>query len=173
MRKRTTPYIPDLSEKLSPHFILREFVVSQTAARRGIPNLPEPEHVRNLRLLCENILEPARVYLGPIIVNSGYRSPPLNHEIGGASRSQHKFGQAGDVVPARVSLIRLYNYIAFESGLFFDQIIYEFESWVHLSYVAGKRGRGRGRGRNRMQRLRADRPRRRTVYSRVEVPLVA
>jgi len=49
---------------LSPHFKLAEFVVSQTAEKHGIVNVPSELEVENLRRLCENCLEPLREALG-------------------------------------------------------------------------------------------------------------
>ena len=39
--------------QLSEHFELAEFLVSETAARRGISNEPTPEVIKNLRRLCQ------------------------------------------------------------------------------------------------------------------------
>lgn len=50
--------------KLSEHFELAEFLVSETAARQGIANEPTREVIDNLRRLCESVLEPLRVKLG-------------------------------------------------------------------------------------------------------------
>ena len=49
--------------QLSEHFELAEFLVSETAARRGIANEPTPEIIENLRRLCQSVLEPLRVKL--------------------------------------------------------------------------------------------------------------
>ena len=76
----------DLSQNLSDHFTLYEFVTSQTASRKGIDNTPPPEVVERLRALCADILEPARVALGPLHISSGFRCPKLNKSIGGSTR---------------------------------------------------------------------------------------
>ena len=153
----------DLAQAVSPNFILREFLTSQEAARRGIPNLPTPEHVRNLESLAQNVLQKARDVMGPLIVTSGYRSPRLNRAIGGRPNSQHCRGQAADVIPTRAELCELYNFIGFTGGLSFDQLIYEFGAWVHVSYGL----------RQRRECLRADRVRGRVRYRRVPEPLYA
>ena len=71
--------------KLSEHFELVEFLVSETAARQGIANEPTPEVIDNLRRLCESVLEPLRVKIGrPVVITSGYRSPALNRAVGGS-----------------------------------------------------------------------------------------
>jgi uncharacterized protein YcbK (DUF882 family) len=45
----------------------------------------------------------------PIIINSGYRTPEYNKKVGGATRSQHCYGTAADIVvdgipPASVAI---------------------------------------------------------------------
>lgn len=39
----------------------------------------------------------------PIIINSGYRTPEYNKKVGGATRSQHCYGTAADIVVDGVS----------------------------------------------------------------------
>ena len=82
--------------KLSPNFSVRELTKSQTAERKGIDNTPTEEHLENLKLLCENILQPIRDEWGVVSVSSGYRSPSLCQAIGSSEKSQHARGQAAD-----------------------------------------------------------------------------
>lgn len=84
--------------QFTPHFELREFVVSQTARDHGLDNTPPAEAVENLRALCVHTLEPLREALGlPIIITSGYRSKALNDRITHhSSTSQHMNGEAAD-----------------------------------------------------------------------------
>lgn len=119
--------------QLTEHFSLAEFTASETALRRGIANEPTDQIIANLRELAF-ALETCRDLLGgPIIITSGYRSPPLNHVLGGAVGSHHMEGYAADFVcpsygsPEKVAL-RLH------ASLFvrFDQLILE-PGWVHLS----------------------------------------
>src|SRR5574342_415860 len=66
--------------------------------------------------LCR-VLETIRARVGhPVFVDSGYRTPPYNKEIGGAKLSQHLVGKAADIrvgsfnSTALLNLIRdLYN----------------------------------------------------------------
>ena len=55
----TTQHIT-LNQTLTPHFTLAEFVRSGVAIRHNIANTPTPNAINNLRLLCENVLEPLR-----------------------------------------------------------------------------------------------------------------
>ncbi len=60
--------------KLSAHFDLCEFTRSESAKREGVSNMPTPEHLENIKTLCEKVLEPIRAKFGPINISSGYRS---------------------------------------------------------------------------------------------------
>ena len=136
--------------KLSLNFSLKELPASQTADRKGIDNTPTEEHIENLKLLCENILQPTRDEWGIISVSSGYRSPELCLAIGSSERSQHARGQAADFECHRVDNKMLFEWITNE--LDYDQAILEFyngtpdSGWIHVSY--NKDG-------NRKQKLRA------------------
>jgi zinc D-Ala-D-Ala carboxypeptidase len=46
--------------KLTNNFSLEELTVSQTALRNNIDNTPSSGHIENLKLLCENILQPLK-----------------------------------------------------------------------------------------------------------------
>ncbi|MDD0976854.1 D-Ala-D-Ala carboxypeptidase family metallohydrolase [Pseudomonas fontis] len=116
---------------LSPHFTLDEMIVSQTASREGIDNTPSPQVVRNLRRLTQT-LEQVRSLVGcPIVVSSGYRSLALNRRIGGSSTSAHIKGLAADISAVRFSARELAQRLA-SSDLVFDQMIYEYDGWVHF-----------------------------------------
>ena len=123
--------------RLSRNFMLREFVNSTTAARKGISNKPTEVHLANLSFLINNVIQPLRDKIGPIRVTSGYRSPALNRAIGGSSRSQHSKGMAADIQFVRDN--EMDNKVIFdtilEMELDFDQMINEFDySWIHISY---------------------------------------
>jgi zinc D-Ala-D-Ala carboxypeptidase len=126
---------------LSDHFSLAEFTKSQTAIRKGIKNEPNEEAIENMRLLCENILEPVRAYYGlPFTLNSGFRSLGLNTEIGSSPTSQHVTGQAADFEIPTISNKDIAHWI--RDNLDYDQLLLEFykegdpsSGWVHCSYV--------------------------------------
>ena len=84
--------------RLSPHFTLTEATKSQTASRLGIDNTPSAEEIERMTALCEKVLEPIRLSFGkPVIVQSFYRSPRLNAEIGSKPNSSHVRGEAADI----------------------------------------------------------------------------
>jgi len=134
--------------QLTNSFALSELIVSDSAARKGITEqaTPPADVVFNLTQLCTNVLQPLRDKLSkPIIVTSGYRCKRLNDLIGGAAKSQHLIGQAADIHCPQMTVEELYLYIR-TSGVIYDQLIQEFDRWVHVSF--DKRG-------NKMQNLRA------------------
>ena len=124
--------------KLSQNFSLKELVASQTADRKGIDNTPTDEHIENLKLLCENVLQPIRDEWGVVSVSSGYRSQALCQAIGSVSTSQHARGQAADFECYSVDNRELFDWIT--QNLKFDQAILEFytgapdSGWIHVSY---------------------------------------
>ena len=123
--------------QLTEHFTLSEFVRSDTATNRHIDNTPTPDVVENLRALCRNVLEHARVAFGaPIYITSGYRCKELNKAVGGKPTSQHLRGEAADLQVRGVeNLRRLYNVI--KSRGVFDQLLFESNGatkWIHVSY---------------------------------------
>ena len=65
--------------QLSKNLSLAEVIRSETAKRKGISNMPTPEHIENFKKLAENVFQPIRDHFGvPIRISSGYRSEALN-----------------------------------------------------------------------------------------------
>ena len=75
--------------------------------------------------------------------------------------SQHRLGQAADIVVPGLSTIQVVQTIV-KLGLPFDQLIEEFGRWVHVSHCGIRRG----------ETLRALRLNGKTVYNHLEVPLL-
>jgi hypothetical protein len=121
--------------KLTDHFTLDEFVASQTAARMGISNIPSGQELANVQRTAET-MEKVRTILGsrPVLISSGYRSPEVNRAVGGASSSAHLSGLAVDfTVPGFGDPIEICHALTPHMGeLQIDQLIHEFDSWVHL-----------------------------------------
>ena len=127
---------------LSPNFSIEELTFSQTASRNNLDNTPTPDIVNNLTLLCINVLEPLRELKGAIRVTSGYRSPAVNKLVGGQSNSQHCVGQASDILfpVSGMTLEELWKWIP-TTNIEYDQLIFEYNSWLHLSLNAGNNRR--------------------------------
>lgn len=125
---------------LSPHFTLQELTDSPSAAKAGIDNTPGHDALANLQRLCQ-LLESVRTLVGaPLIISSGYRCPALNQLIGGVESSAHVRGLAADFSVPGLSPRQVVQLIV-DSDLVFDQVILEFDRWVHLglSEVAPRR----------------------------------
>jgi hypothetical protein len=123
--------------KLSKHLSLAEVIRSSSAKRLGISNMPTAEHIKNLKILAENIFEPIRENFGsPIIISSGYRSKELNKKTKGASKtSDHIEGRAIDIDNDGTSITNKEIFDFIKDNLSFKQLINEFDySWVHVSY---------------------------------------
>ena len=119
--------------KLSENFSLDEFVISQVAERHGYMNEPNEKQIENLRLLCVNVLQPLRKIINvPIFINSGFRSFDVNAAVGGRFNSQHLEGKAADLVVHSMNLVDVFNIILQQFP--FDQLIYEFGKWIHVSW---------------------------------------
>jgi hypothetical protein len=123
--------------KISEHFTLEELSFSETAARLGLDNTPNPFVVANLGLVAV-VMEKIRSLLGdrPIVVHSGYRSVEVNRAVGGVATSAHCHGLACDFVcpvfgtPPKVALAIL------SSGIEYDQLILEY-GWIHVGLAQG------------------------------------
>jgi len=122
---------------LSKYFTEEEFIQSETAARKGINNAMSDEIKNNAVLLCKNILDPIRLYYKkPTVITSGFRCKRVNKLIGGSLTSQHCFGKAADFIIPGIDLKIIFNDIAEEKiilGEKFDQLIFEFGNWIHIS----------------------------------------
>ena len=148
--------------ELSKSFTLNELTKSQEATRLGIDNTPSEENIKNLKILCEKILQPIRDFYGmPVSVSSGYRSVPLCVAIGSSPKSQHTKGEAADFEIFGVPNKELADFIV--SNLDYDQCILEFwnendpnSGWVHCSYSING---------NRKQYLKAEKVNGKIVYS--------
>jgi zinc D-Ala-D-Ala carboxypeptidase len=123
----------------SKYFTLEELTSSSTASRYNINNQPDEKAIYNLNCLCNLVLDPLRVSINkPIKINSGYRSPQLNKMVGGSLASQHCYGKAADMIISGVPAQKLFDYIIKNPEITFDQVILEFNRWVHISYDPDK-----------------------------------
>lgn len=128
--------------QLTKNFTLEEFTDSQTAARKGIDNVPaaRSQERKNLQRTAET-MEEVRAILGdkPVLISSGYRSPQVNAAVGGSKSSAHMSGLAADFScpgfgTPRAICKKLQPHMK-ELGV--DQLIHEYDTWVHLGLSAG------------------------------------
>lgn len=152
------------------YFTIDELTASATARKKGIKNIPNEEERLNLIALVAAVLDPLREKYGkPIIVTSGYRCAALNKCVGGVTGSQHRKGEAADIVTkegakGNFELGRL----IVESGQF-DQVIFEncgkddlLPQWIHVSWT--RTGALRG---NILKKVRGERTYRRVCRDEI------
>lgn len=118
--------------KLTPNFTLEELTQSEMAERKGLDNTPNADAKANLVRLAKFLEEIRRVLGRPIIINSAYRSPEVNTAIGSKPTSQHCIGCAADIKVPGLTPDNIVKEII-KTNLEYDQLIREFDSWVHIS----------------------------------------
>ena len=118
---------------LSPHWTLEELIYSSTAVRLGIDNTPPPAIVANLTQAC-SLFEQVRALLGvPMHTDSGFRCWTLNAVVGGSKTSGHPLGWCLDFIAPQFGTPLEIIKAIISKGIKFDQLIWEFETWVHIS----------------------------------------
>ena len=125
--------------QLSKYFTLEEFIFSQTAIRHNIDNSPGRGILSALINTAENMDLVRELLNNPIRVSSGFRCKELNTKVGSKDNSQHIKGQAVDFTCPRFgtpeSIVRCIK----NSNIIYDQLILEFNSWVHISFCEKNR----------------------------------
>ena len=121
------------------NFSISELCNSKIANKYNINNSPDLKACDNMINLIYYCLQPLRDKLGkPIIITSGYRSEKLNSHplVKGVVNSQHLFGQAADIKVNGAKPKDLIGWII-KTNVPFDQLINEYDKWVHISFVKG------------------------------------
>lgn len=127
--------------RISENITYAEAFKSQQAARLKIKNTTnDPEILKNMKHVADNVFEPIRKRFGlPIGISSFYRSPKLNEAIKGSSSSQHMTGEAIDIdadIFGGLTNKEIFDFA--KENLEYDQLIWEFgttknPAWVHVS----------------------------------------
>jgi len=121
--------------KLSKYFDSRELIFSKTAEENGIDNMPDAKTLETLKYTASQ-LDKVRELLGkPVNVSSGYRCLQVNRRLGSKDTSQHLKGEAVDFKCELFGNPRAVFEAIKKSNIQFDQLIVEFNSWVHISFV--------------------------------------
>lgn len=124
---------------LSEHFTLDEFTRSDLAIRHGIDNTPSPEVINNLKKTAALLEEVRFLFNKPIVISSGYRCAVVNTLVNGAANSAHVLGLAVDfTIPRYGDPYKVCKAIS-QSDMDFDQLILEYDSWVHIGLAAKNR----------------------------------
>lgn len=113
---------------MTEHFTLEELTFTN---HREFDNTPNGWQIYNLNRLA-NFLESVRALLGkPILVDSAFRSPEVNHAVGSTSVSQHLKGCAADIRVPGLTPAQVVKAI-YTAKLPYDQLILEL-GWTHVS----------------------------------------
>ena len=129
---------------LSPHFSLAEMTKTSI---KGVSNTPDAKATENLKRVCL-WLEELRARWNrtygegddPIVINSGFRSAPVNKAVGGVPTSNHLTGCAADIRVAGMEQALRYTVILLDIAdsekKDFDEIILERSKsviWLHFA----------------------------------------
>jgi hypothetical protein len=116
--------------KLTSNFSLEE--LSHTD-HREFDNTPPADVIENLKRLAMILEQVRSLFNGsPVMVNSAYRSLEVNRAVGSSDGSQHRFGCAADIrIPGQTPDMVVKTILA--ANLPYDQLLREFDAWVHIS----------------------------------------
>lgn len=127
-------------KRLTPSFTLEE--LCRTSVK--LDNTPTPVALTNLKRLARCYLQPLRDKLDrPVIINSAYRSPPVNKAVGGAASSWHLQGCAADIycrdIRQVVETASFLNQNFVDNGHGYDELYVSYRRrtkswWVHLAF---------------------------------------
>jgi hypothetical protein len=120
--------------KLSPHFSLEELTHSDTATRLGIDNAPTVEVIDNLTFLAKELEYVRDILDSPMLISSGFRCHALNDHLGSKRTSSHTKGLAVDFISPSFGNPRSVCDALILANINFDQLILEYDRWVHLSF---------------------------------------
>ena len=127
----TKSYIVDTNgnEKVGQYFKVKEF-----ACKDGSQVVFIDDYLVSILDILRNQVEK------PVIINSGYRTPTRNKEVGGAKYSYHMRGMAADIrvngMTAKEIADKLDKIVPDECGI----IVYS--NWVHIDTRAKKYRKG-------------------------------
>ena len=123
--------------QLSKYFTLKEMVVSDYATRHKIDNTPDAKILAKLTTTAKKLDAVRELRNTPIIVTSGYRCLKVNKGIGSSDTSQHVKGEAVDFKAIAYTPRQIWAMIKL-SNIEYDQLILEYDDWVHISFRDGK-----------------------------------
>jgi zinc D-Ala-D-Ala carboxypeptidase len=120
--------------KLSPHFSLEELTHSDTAVRLGIDNTPTVEIIDNLTFLAKELEYVRDILSAPMLISSGYRSVLLMIIWEASELLATCKGLAVDFISPSFGNPRSVVEAIVLANINYDQVILEFDRWVHLSF---------------------------------------
>ena len=113
------------------HFKFAELVHTNTGLDNSVSS---DSHLGNLATLW-NTLNFLREEFGkPILVNSAYRTPAVNKQVGGSKRSLHMQGRAADIRPVSVSdLEQLWSVVCSYDKQYGLSEKIKYDSFIHFA----------------------------------------
>ena len=123
--------------QLSKYFTLKEMIASDYAKRHKIDNTPDAKILAKLTITAKKLDAVRELLNTPIIVTSGYRCLKVNRGIGSSDTSQHPKAEAVDFKTQKYTPREAYDIIRL-SHVEYDQLILEYDDWVHISFRDGK-----------------------------------
>lgn len=123
------------------NFKISELIHSDIAIQNNINNMPDIDSLNSMLELIFYCLQPIRDLIKkPMIITSGFRSQKVNFFAGGKINSQHLTGQAVDFKINGMQPKEIVEIIK-NSNVEYDQLINEYDKWVHVSFNKGKNRR--------------------------------
>ena len=123
------------------NFSISELISSDIAKKNNIYNFPSEKELNNILELIFYCLQPIRNLIQkPMFITSGYRCKKLNELVNGAKNSSHLRGCAVDFIVKEIPIKDIVEIIS-NSNIPFDELINEYDKWVHISFVKGKNRR--------------------------------
>lgn len=123
----------------SKYFSPAELIISATAAKHGISNIPTWSQLHTLRAFCVCCLDQVRTLAGRAVnVTSGYRCPQLNYIVGGVNDSYHMccdgYAAADITIGNKDSNCWLFETIAASDIPFVELICEDGGRWLHIAW---------------------------------------
>ena len=125
--------------RLTPNFTLEELEFSETATRLGINNKVPEQLMDNIMILAEGLQDVRKLLGTPLYISSGYRCIELNNILKSKPTSAHVKGLAADLRPSGDHNINSAVAAIVDSDIPYDQVINEYNQWVHISFAESGR----------------------------------
>lgn len=131
----TTPVVLAPTDQVGRFFTGREVYVGYAKHNLPLP-LVSPPTLANIMRHTSDLLDPWRLMIGPVTVNSWFRTKELNRLVYGSHTSLHLEGLATDCVPLKMPLLLAFEKLRL-SDLPYDQIIiYPARGFIHVGSCA-------------------------------------
>lgn len=121
--------------KLTPHFTLEELTHTDEKEFKQL-NYDEGLKVKDKLIELAKFAENIRSIIeSPMTITSGFRCEQLNTKIGGSPFSQHRFAEAIDFIPLKMSAFEAFSKIMI-SGISYGQLILEKRGVGYILHIS-------------------------------------